>query len=311
MSDRRYSIMVIPPTAGGVKQYSIPQWLVPAGIAVAGIFLAAFLVSAGLAAYGISQSSEYSAQLAENTALQSSLLEMEGDVTELRQRLADLESMEQSVRVVFGLRELDPDERAMGTGGGVVPPEELSLSATESTFALETEIDRLLRRCAFERDNYGEILNGLIDRKDQLDHTPSIYPTVGYFSRGFGIKTDPFTGRKRMHNGIDLAANIGTPIYAPAAGRVIERRTQKDFGRMIVINHGYGVETRYGHLSKFGVKLGDQVQRDEIIGYVGNTGYSKGPHLHYEVHVDRRAINPMKYIYDKAPSQSVALASDG
>lgn len=303
--------MVIPPTAGGVRQYSIPQWLVPVGITVAGVFLAAFLVSAGLAAYGLSQASDYRAQVAENTALQSSLTEMEGDVSELRQRLADLETMEQSVRVVFGLRELDPDERAMGTGGGVVPPEELSLRATESTFALETEIDRLLRRCAFERDNFGEILNGLVDRKDQLDHTPSIFPAQGYFSRGFGIKTDPFTGRKRMHNGIDLAANTGTPIYAPAAGRVSERRTQKHLGRMIVIDHGYGVETWYGHLSKFGVKVGDQVQRDEIIGYVGSTGYSKGPHLHYEVHVERRAIDPMKYIYDQAPSPGAALATDG
>ena len=130
--------------------------------------------------------------------------------------------------------------------------------------------------------------------------------------RGFGVKADPFTGKLRPHHGLDLAAMIGTPVYAPGAGKIILREFQTHYGNTIVIDHGYGVETLYGHMSKFAAKLGQSVRRGEIIGYVGNSGYSTGPHLHYEVHAGGRAQNPMQYVYDRAPGGSETFVqSDG
>lgn len=310
MSNRRFTIMVVPPSTGGVRQYSLPHWIGSAVIGAGAFIVFALIVSVGLAVWGISRSGNYSGQVAENTALRASLTDMESDVSTLRQRLADLEEMEQSVRMVFGFPVIDPAERALGIGGGEMPDADDANNAAGLTFELETEIDRLLRRCAFERENYGEVLNGLVDRKDQLDHTPSIYPTGGYFSRGFGMKVNPFTGKKRPHRGIDMAGYTGMPIYAPADGRVARRSSQKEMGRMLIIDHGFGVQTLYGHLSKYVVKLNTRVKRGELIAYMGNSGNSTGPHLHYEVRVNGRATNPMNYIYDKAPSEPESLAKN-
>lgn len=298
--------MVIPPSTGRVKQYSLPQWVGAAAITAGAVLLTILLVSVSLAIYGLSNAGKYSAQQAESEALRASLTEMEADVAKLRQRLVDLEEMEKSVRMVFGFPEIDPSERELGIGGGLPVGD----GPRPATLVLETEIDRLLRRCSYERENYGEVLNGLIDRKDQFDHTPSVFPSGGYLSRGFGVKPNPFTGRDRMHRGIDLAGSIGMPIYAPADGRVSARNTQRELGRMLVIDHGYGLETCYGHLSKYVVKVNDRVKRGDIIGYMGNSGSSTGPHLHYEVHVNGRAVNPMNYIYDTAPTADEPLASN-
>ena len=127
--------------------------------------------------------------------------------------------------------------------------------------------------------------------------------------RGFGMKPDPFTGMVRPHMGLDLAAPIGTPIYAPAAGKVTLRENQTHYGNIVAIDHGYGVESQYGHMSKFAVKLGQTVRRGDLIGYVGSTGYSTGPHVHYEVHVNGRAVNPMQFVYDKAPDNGELVSS--
>ncbi|MCK4427176.1 MAG: M23 family metallopeptidase, partial [candidate division Zixibacteria bacterium] len=127
-------------------------------------------------------------------------------------------------------------------------------------------------------------------------HTPSIRPSAGYLSRGFGIKIDPFTGRKQPHLGIDLATDIGTPVYATAEGRVSFVGRDRGLGRMIRINHLFGYTTVYAHLSQVKVKRGEHVKRGEVIGAVGNTGYSTGPHLHYEVRFRGQPKNPLNYI---------------
>ncbi|HEX9751482.1 MAG TPA: peptidoglycan DD-metalloendopeptidase family protein [candidate division Zixibacteria bacterium] len=312
MLKNRYNIMIVPPSTGGVRQYSLPRWAGKA-VAFAGTIVVSLVaVSAVLGVSGLLRTGDYAEQVLENRALRASLSKMDEEVAVLRKRLASLEESEMMVRKVFGLSDLDPDERALGIGGPVVESADddgLSPLLTNSR-ELEAEIDRLLRRCDFERDNFGQIVTELSGRKDQLDHTPSVYPTSGYFSRGFGIKPDPFTGNDRMHYGIDLAGDIGTLVYAPAAGRVKIRAHHQQFGNMITLDHGFGVETRYGHLKGFAIKPNEQVQRGQLIGYMGNSGYSTGPHLHYEVHVDGRPVDPMRYIYDRAPQSAPLAAGD-
>lgn len=310
MTRRHINIMIIPPSTDRVREYVLPSWLaylVIAGgtVAVLVVFAATFLTIGSWR-----QSNEDHERWTENAALHASLSQMQERVLELQEQVNSLENAEKSVRMVFGMPDIDPDERALGIGGGVLlAAGELSLTpALADAQRLEAMIDRLLSRCEFERDNYDDVMRQLVDRKDRLDHTPSIRPTEGYRSRGFGVKVDPFTGRKRMHQGIDIAGPTGTPIYAVADGRISVCRWEKKFGNMITIDHGYGVQTRYGHLSKFAVKRNARVKRGELIGFTGNSGYSTGPHLHYEVRVDGRAVNPNNYIYDNAPQPSAPVA---
>lgn len=308
MSKKRLSILIIPPSTDRVREYSVPQWIVRGCIAVAATIVLGFVSSIGVATYGINKVSEQQDHAEENAELRASLTSISADVRVLREQLARLEAAEKRVRSVFGFPEVNADERALGVGGANVDVIEDLPESIQLSNALESEIDRLLHRAAFERENFESVFSALLDQKQRLDHTPSTYPTNGILMRGFGVKSDPFTGQMRPHRGLDLAAPVGTPVYATASGKVILREFQTHYGNTIVIDHGYGVETLYGHLSKFAIKKGQSVRRGELIGYVGNTGYSTGPHLHYEVHANGRPQNPMDYVYDKAPSGGEPLA---
>jgi murein DD-endopeptidase MepM/ murein hydrolase activator NlpD len=311
MSKKHLSILIIPPSTDRVRQYSVPQWIVRACIAVVATVVLGFISSLGIATYGINKATVNDDQAKENAELRAALTGMTADVKVLREQLARLEAAEQKVRSVFGFPEVNGDERALGVGGSTPQPNVYLSESTELTYAVESEIDRLLHRAAFERENFESVFSALLDQKQRLDHTPSTYPINGVLMRGFGIKSDPFTGKLRPHQGLDLAAPTGTPVYSPASGKVILRERQTQYGNTVVLDHGYGVETVYGHMSKFNVKLGQNVRRGEIIGYVGTSGYSTGPHLHYEVHANGRPQNPMEYVYDKAPGGSDGLEHAG
>lgn len=304
----RLQVMVIPPSTGGVKQYSVPQWIVPAALGAVAVLILLTATSGIFAFNNWSSRAELAKQVEANRQLQDQIAQLDESVDVLRGKLVALENAEQQVRSVFGFPELDPAERALGIGGAVIEDESGFSAVDQAAFALETDLDRLLRRCEFERENFDVLYTALVERKDRLDHTPSINPVGGHLVRGFGIKADPFTGRDRLHGGIDLSANVGTPVRAPADGKVTSTGYKGQLGKMIEVDHGFGVETRYGHLSKIAVKRGETVKRGQIIGYAGNTGYSTGPHLHYEVSVNGKRVDPMKYIYDFGPWVSEPLA---
>ena len=121
----------------------------------------------------------------------------------------------------------------------------------------------------------------------------------GYLSAAFGNRIDPFTGQRDFHPGLDISTPIGTRIQSPADGVVVSAAAKGAYGNAVVIDHGYGIVTRYGHLSGFNVKPGQRVRRGDIIGFVGSTGRSTGPHLHYEVWVRDQAQNPIQFILDE------------
>jgi murein DD-endopeptidase MepM/ murein hydrolase activator NlpD len=136
---------------------------------------------------------------------------------------------------------------------------------------------------------------------DQLERgtiaIPSMKPVANAnFTSGFGVRSDPFRGRSAMHAGIDLAGPTGTPIYATADGRVGRSGWVGAYGNLIELEHGRGIQTRYAHLSRSIVSAGERVQRGQLIGYMGSTGRSTGPHLHYEVRIDGRAVNPIPFM---------------
>ncbi|WP_319779163.1 M23 family metallopeptidase [Maridesulfovibrio sp.] len=141
-----------------------------------------------------------------------------------------------------------------------------------------------------------EIIHSMRSKQDALDATPSIWPAEGWVTSPFGWRSSPFTGKREYHKGIDISCPIGTPIYAPAKGTVSFSGSQGGYGKLIKINHGANLATRYGHMKQQIVKKGQVVTRGELIGYAGNTGRSTGPHVHYEVRLGGVPVNPMRYI---------------
>lgn len=235
----------------------------------------------------------------ENSYLQAKLGELSAATGDLRIQMADLIDKEKKVRMVFGLPQVDEQIRELGIGGP--RPSQWTKMGTDlgSVRASEVEVDRLLRQARFEKDNFEQIYSGLSERKTILDHTPSIRPSTGYLSCGFGMRVDPFTGRRQLHRGVDLAADIGTPVHVTADGVVRQVKRDVGLGKLVRIDHLHGYTTIYAHLSRISVKRGQHLKRGDLIGVVGNTGYSTGPHLHYEVHFQGRAKNPLRYFLDE------------
>ena len=134
----------------------------------------------------------------------------------------------------------------------------------------------------------------------RLASTPSIWPTHGYISAAFSRRINPFTGRLEFHSAMDIATQLGNKVIATADGTILVAETRENYGRMIIIDHGFGWSTRYGHLASFNVREGQRVKRGDIIGFVGSTGRSTGPHLHYEVRFFDKNVNPWDYILDES-----------
>ncbi len=170
-----------------------------------------------------------------------------------------------------------------------------SLDAARTPLALQ-EADSLGLRADQLDDSLDAIGRAFEQRSQQLAGTPNLLPVEGWFSHGFGWRKDPWTGVREFHRGLDIVADAGLPILATADGVVSRSTRVSDYGNTIDISHSAGYVTRYAHMSKILVKTGQAVQRGDVVGLVGSTGRSTGPHLHYEVFRDGRRVNPWKYL---------------
>ena len=186
----------------------------------------------------------------------------------------------------------------MGVGGIGLDVSFPDLEKSSTYDLLQARIGALEKRVKQEEIILDGIFTALNDKRSLLDSTPSIWPVKGWVTSEFGYRVDPFTGRQELHEGLDIAARLGTPVVAPADGIVIYARYERSFGNTIIIDHGYGFSTLYGHLSEIYVRPGDRVKRGQVIGAVGNTGRSTGPHLHYEVRKNGVPVDPRDYILE-------------
>lgn len=203
---------------------------------------------------------------------------------------------DRKLRVIIGVKD-DFVMRGGAIGRNSFSSDEESEEAAERkhTLALLEKIESRVRQrelSFFQLETY------LQDRKDKLERTPSISPVRGFVRSRFGMRYHPITGKRTRHTGIDISGREFTPVYAPAAGVVTGTFQNGGYGNFLVIDHGYGITTRYAHLAKFEVKVGEKIKRGDLIARVGNTGASTGPHLHYEVLVGEKKINPELYILD-------------
>ncbi|TFG96833.1 MAG: M23 family metallopeptidase [Myxococcales bacterium] len=189
-----------------------------------------------------------------------------------------------------------PDARGAGRSTGAHGPQ--GPRQGDRVGLLRREAERLGLVADARALSLKELVDELEDKHQHLASSPAIWPTRGWLTSGFGKRISPFTGRRQFHAGIDIATARGTKVVAPARGRVEFVGAKGPLGNALLIDHGYGIRTQYGHNDKILVKRGDVVERGQKIALVGNTGRSTGPHLHYTVEVNGKAVNPIDFIFD-------------
>lgn len=296
MWNKKLTIMLIPGSDSTPRQVRIPVYLIYGCVGIVlTLLFSNFFFSAEYYSDRVA-SKELENLRVENIALQEKYEQMRWNLAEVTSRYDELIDKEIRIRSLFDIPPIDNDQRLLGIGGPSIPVTSQRSETEKFAFETEAEIDHLLRVSEFELNAYQEVESSMMSIKDRLDHTPSIWPSRGWLSRGYGMKNDPFTGVRQMHRGIDVANHTGTPIIATADGKVKSTRKNGGMGKTVVIDHGYGFITRYAHLSEYKVKVGQKVKRGDIIALMGSTGYSTGPHLHYEVSRNGRSFNPYNYI---------------
>lgn len=246
----------------------------------------------------------------QNGELRENFLILDEKANKLAQRLAYLEERDNEVyRAIFEANPVPDSARLIE----IAQQKEMKLVMSLNRYELENSIihtlDSLTRRMAFQDKSYNDIFGFIKNKEQLLACTPAIQPVsnsdLKRVASGFGYRIDPIYKTPRFHAGLDFTAPQGTPIYATANGVVATAgNLGNGYGNHVVINHGYGYKTLYGHMFRVKAKTGQRVTRGEVIGYVGNTGKSTGPHCHYEVHKNGQRIDPVYFFYnDLTPEQ--------
>jgi len=300
MADRRWTFMVVPEGTGASRAIQISQSVLKLGAIGLGLFVLLALVL-GYATVSRSVDLSRAARLErENQQLAATLGQLNARISTLSDTLGQITRNDARIRLLANLEPTDPQVLRAGIGGPApegslngAPQTELVRQASE----VSVDLDAMIRRANLLAHSFDEAADSLASHRDRLASLPSILPTQGWLASAFSsMREHPILHVARPHEGIDVVAPMGAPIEAPAAGKVISAGWETGYGYSVSIDHGYGITTRFAHASKLLVRRGDKVERGQRIALVGNTGLATGPHLHYEVHVHGRAVNPLNYV---------------
>lgn len=246
----------------------------------------------------------------ENDDMHESYSLLRERVNQLEMQMDELENRDNSVyRSIFEAEPIPDSARVKDMEAKNEVKLVQRMGETELVKSMASQLNNLSLRLAYQDQSYVEIADMVKNKAKLINAIPSIQPVsnknLNRIASGFGYRIDPVYKDRRPHQGLDFTAPQGTPIYATADGTVKEVGfTTSGFGNRVVINHGFGYETLYGHMYRFKARVGQRVKRGEVIGYVGNTGKSTGPHCHYEVHRGGRPVDPIYYFYnDLTPAQ--------
>lgn len=293
--------MLLPDGAKTVRQFKIPKFMIH-------IFILALIIAAGVLSWGgydyysiKKQAPEYLRLKAENSQQRGQLAALFQKIDQMNKKMVDLKEFDHKLKVMVNLEtEIEDTTQFLGVGGSdptLINPE-YSIEETHKNIVrlMHQSLDNLNTEISVQAQEKAELCKFLESQKSMFACTPSIWPAKGWVSSSFGYRISPFTNEKEFHNGLDISARIGTAIVAPSDGVVASVGKSYGYGNMITINHGYGLKSKYAHLSKSLVKKGESVKRGQQIALMGNTGRSTGPHLHYEVHLKGVPVNPLRYI---------------
>jgi murein DD-endopeptidase MepM/ murein hydrolase activator NlpD len=298
MSKRRWTVVIVPQGSSASKILEVSQTALKlvGSLAVAATMLALLL---GYATVRRSLNIAHAARLeTENARLADELNVLHGQITALTDTMQALEVRDAQLRLLANIEPIDPQVHAVGIGGPVTEP--LTPPSGEllgRAGQVRVDLNALIRRANLLSVSFKEAGDSLAQHRERLAATPSIMPTSGWLTSAFSrMRSHPILHVARAHEGLDVTAPMGTPIEAPAKGTIIEAGWETGYGNTVTIDHGYGIVTKFAHASRILVQRGTRVDRGDRIALVGNTGLSTGPHLHYEVHVNGRPVNPMRYI---------------
>ena len=243
----------------------------------------------------------------ENSSYRSATQELSGQIESLQSTISDLGAQAAlDPSLARTMEKLPALVKARAMGGSVTPPasakQDSSYARTLSSLSSPDDTFGLLRSVLEGLESRLQSVRTNVEKRNALANaTPSIWPAHGWLSSGMGPRVDPVTGGSDYHAGLDIAGDKGQPIYATAAGVVTQAGYSGSYGNLIVVDHGFGLETRYGHLSGFNVQKGAHVKRGEMIGRLGATGRTTGNHLHYEVMANGRLLNPLQLLTQQKP----------
>ncbi|MDO3376715.1 M23 family metallopeptidase [Geoalkalibacter halelectricus] len=288
MAARKFTVLVIPEGSHQVRRLVLRLWTLRLVAAVLVVLCGAL----GYLSWELMRTRVDYAELAQlrqaNFAQDRELQVLAQRLHDLRQELVVLAQNDAKVRVMAKLTK--PRNDSPGVGGPLESPGWGEVSD------LQRQIDQVRAAIEARRLSQEEIQGFLNDQRSFSAAKPSGWPARGWVSSGFGMRNSPFSGRRKMHEGMDIAARTGTPIHATADGIVSRSETVAGYGKLVVIDHGYGYQTYYAHNSRNLVRVGERVQRGQKIAEVGSTGSSTGPHVHYEVRLNNVPLNPRNFL---------------
>lgn len=300
MAAKKVTIVFLPGASKKVKQLKIPR-------ALLFFFFLIFLSAALFLTWGVRDYRAIKAKIPrlaqlekQNEQQKIQLVALTHKIDQISGKLIELKKFDQKLKTMVNLETNEDNSQFLGIGGSdpslLNPDYTLEKAHQKLVRLMHKSLDNLDMEISIQTNEKEELYKFLENQKTMLASTPSIWPTRGWVSSRFGYRISPFTNEKEFHKGIDICTRINTPIIAPADGVVASTGRDHAMGKMLTINHSYGVKTRYGHLSKILVKKGQYVKRGQEIALVGNTGRTTGPHLHYEVYLNGLPVNPTRYI---------------
>ncbi len=304
MSKRYLTFFVLTNDSARSRQFKIPykRFKVLKGLSICLVLAISFVIFDYVRLRG--NISEAHNLRKENTAQRIELQSFSAKMREMESQLSKLRLFDKKLRIIANIEKpkgMAAKEQLMGVGGGSPSSAKDYLLTPGSKVddlvkQMRSDINHLETIANSQESSFSELQGYLMRKSSYLAATPSIWPVRGWVTSTFGQRVSPFTGLPHKHKGVDIANRSGTAIVAPADGVVVKSRREGNLGNTVVIKHGYGVSTIYGHLAKFSVRAGQKVKRGQKIASMGNTGRSTGPHLHYAVRVNGVMVNPTKYI---------------
>ena len=296
MARRFYTCIIVPDASQRLHKLKISEKALFAA-AVLGILSFFVAVALGFSYVHMAfRASDYDQLQAENTNLRVNTKNLQVTTSKLSAKLNELQTLSEKITKV-----IEDDPVFKGSRKLNVKPEggsrvDLTTEQLIASGNLSTGVDLMRDRAKGLEGKYN-LLNQLVDQRRTLDAiTPNRWPIRGHVGSTFGSRTDPFEGGSEMHYGLDIEAPLGAQVSAPASGVVKVAQRESEYGNLIVIDHGNGLTTRFAHLRGFAIKVGQKVTKGQLIGWVGMTGRTTGPHLHYEVRQDDRPVNPRTYL---------------
>jgi murein DD-endopeptidase MepM/ murein hydrolase activator NlpD len=296
MAKSFYTFIIVPDASSKLHKLRLPVQLL---YVLAAIGLLSFFVAVGLGftyARMAFRVADYNQLQAENIDLKVQKKNLEVSTVKLDSKLTALETLSEKLTTMIendSWNKRFPALKVPAVGGSNVDYATADLLRTPS---LRANVEVLKDRTS-DLESQMEMLEQVAEQRAAfLRFTPTIWPVRGHISSHYGNRLDPFNGDRELHRGVDIAALYGSRVFAPADGIVIYAQRKSAYGNLIIVDHGNGLTTRHGHLARFNVRVGDRVLKNDIIGYVGSTGRSTAPHLHYEVRVNDHPVNPRSYL---------------